>query len=136
MIIQKIVIAGAGTMGSSMAQIYAEYFDDVVLYNHRQETLERAKERIESNVATLVETGNLTKEKAGSLLGALSYTTSMECFKTCECHEIWTWIPLRLSWTVGSSRFWWSGHLHPHQQLSDERPVRFQRSAGVDAGTF
>ena len=77
MIIQKIVIAGAGTMGSSMAQIYAEYFDDVVLYNHRQETLELAKERIESNVATLVETGNLTKEKAGSLLGALSYTTSM-----------------------------------------------------------
>jgi len=29
----------------------------------------------------------------------------MECFKTCECHEIWTWIPLRLSWSVGSSRF-------------------------------
>ena len=81
MMIQKIVIAGAGTMGSSMAQIYAEYFDAVVLYNHRQETLELAKERIESNVATLVETGNLTKEKAGSLLGALSYTTSMECFK-------------------------------------------------------
>ena len=49
MMIQKIVIAGAGTMGSSMAQIYAEYFDDVVLYNHRQETLELAKERIESN---------------------------------------------------------------------------------------
>lgn len=44
MIIQKIVIAGAGTMGSSMAQIYAECFDDVVLYNHRQETLELAKE--------------------------------------------------------------------------------------------
>ena len=82
--IQKIVIAGAGTMGSSMAQIYAEYFDDVILYNHRQETLELAKERIESNVATLVETGNLTKEKADSLLGALSYTTSMECFKTCD----------------------------------------------------
>ena len=81
MMIQKIVIAGAGTMGSSMAQIYAEYFDAVVLYNHRQETLELAKERIESNVATLVETGNLTKEKADSLLGALSYTTSMECFK-------------------------------------------------------
>ena len=81
---QKIVIAGAGTMGSSMAQIYAEYFDDVVLYNHRQETLDLAKERIESNVATLVETGNLTKEKADRLLGALSYTTSMECFADCD----------------------------------------------------
>lgn len=29
--LKKIVIAGAGTMGSSMAQIYAKYFDDVVL---------------------------------------------------------------------------------------------------------
>ncbi|MFR5733751.1 MAG: 3-hydroxyacyl-CoA dehydrogenase NAD-binding domain-containing protein [Clostridium sp.] len=68
MIIQKIVIAGAGTMGSSSwHMIYAEYFDDVVLYNHRQETLELAKERIESNVATLVEGArqSLTKEKAG-----------------------------------------------------------------------
>ena len=33
--IKKIVIVGAGTMGSSMAQIYAKYFDNVVLYNHR-----------------------------------------------------------------------------------------------------
>ena len=57
-------------------RIYAEYFDDVVLYNHRQETLELAKERIESNVATLVETGNLTKEKADSLLGACLLYTS------------------------------------------------------------
>ena len=44
MIIQKIVIAGAGTMGSSMAQIYAEYFDDVVLYNHRQSDERKGKQ--------------------------------------------------------------------------------------------
>lgn len=33
--IQSIVVAGAGTMGSSMAQIFAKYHDHVVIYNHR-----------------------------------------------------------------------------------------------------
>ena len=48
--IKKIVIVGAGTMGSSMAQIYAKYFDNVVLYNHREETLKKAEENINNNV--------------------------------------------------------------------------------------
>ena len=37
--IQKITIAGAGTMGYSMAQIFAEYGYEVTLWNHRAETL-------------------------------------------------------------------------------------------------
>lgn len=48
--INKIVIAGAGTMGSSMAQIYAKYFDNVTLYNHREESLKKAEVRIKENV--------------------------------------------------------------------------------------
>lgn len=82
--IRKIVIAGAGTMGASMAQIYARYFDNVVLYNHREETLERAKGRIQANVQTLVNTGALTEAEAERLLGALTYTTSMDCFRDCD----------------------------------------------------
>lgn len=82
--LKKIVIAGAGTMGASMAQIYAQYYDNVVLYNHRQETLDKAQARIQSNVATLVETGTMTAEAAERLLGSLSYTTSMDCFRECD----------------------------------------------------
>lgn len=82
--INKLVIAGAGTMGSSMAQIYAEYFDDVVLYNHRQETLDKAKERIEANVKTLVDSKEIDKEKANKILSSLTYTTNTECFKTAD----------------------------------------------------
>ena len=44
--IQKIGIAGSGTMGSSMAKIFALNGFDVVLYNHRQPSLDLAKERI------------------------------------------------------------------------------------------
>lgn len=82
--IKKIVIVGAGTMGSSMAQIYAKYFDNVVLYNHREATLKKAEENINNNVKTLVATNNMTQKEADKLLGALSFTTSMDCFKDCD----------------------------------------------------
>lgn len=41
--IKRIGIAGAGTMGYSMADIFASYGFDVTLWNHRKPTLERAK---------------------------------------------------------------------------------------------
>ena len=44
--IRKIVIAGAGTMGYSMADRFASYGYEVVLWNHRQETLDRARDLI------------------------------------------------------------------------------------------
>lgn len=48
--IQKITIAGAGTMGYSMAEIFAREGYDVVLWNHREPTLERAKGKIAEDV--------------------------------------------------------------------------------------
>ena len=41
--INNIVIAGAGIMGSSMAQIYAKYFDNVTLYNHKKRALRKRR---------------------------------------------------------------------------------------------
>lgn len=82
--IQSIVVAGAGTMGSSMAQIFAKYHDRVVIYNHREVTLQKAQRRIEENVQTLVQAGELTPAEAKHLLGALSYTTEWDCFSSCD----------------------------------------------------
>lgn len=82
--IQPIVVAGAGTMGSSMAQIFAKYHDHVVIYNHREVTLQKAQRRIEENVQTLVQAGELTPAEAEHLLSALSYTTEWDCFSSCD----------------------------------------------------
>ena len=82
--IKKIVVAGAGTMGASMAQIFARYGYEVTLYNHRQETLDKAKGKISDNVKTLVETKELTDAEAESLLAALSYTVDLNCFQDCD----------------------------------------------------
>ena len=60
--INNIVIAGAGIMGSSMAQIYAKYFDNVTLYNYREESLKKAEDRIKENVETLVKSSEMDKE--------------------------------------------------------------------------
>lgn len=82
--IQTIVVAGAGTMGSSMAQIFAKYHDHVVIYNHREVTLNKAKERIQENVQNLVQSGEMTQAEAQHLLDALSYTTDWDCFSSCD----------------------------------------------------
>ncbi|MEE3392510.1 MAG: 3-hydroxyacyl-CoA dehydrogenase NAD-binding domain-containing protein [Lachnospiraceae bacterium] len=47
--IRKIAIAGAGTMGYSMADIFAGKGYEVTLWNRREETLERSKGKISDN---------------------------------------------------------------------------------------
>ena len=48
--IRKITIAGAGTMGYSMAEIFARDGYDVILWNHRRPTLEKARSLIDPSV--------------------------------------------------------------------------------------
>lgn len=61
--IHSITIAGAGTMGYSMADIFAQHGYDVTLWNHRQPALDRAKALINPQVAD-----------------SIAYTTSDEAF--------------------------------------------------------
>ncbi len=84
MTIRKIVIAGAGTMGYSMAQVFARYHFDVTLYNHGLPTLQRAKMKIRENTETMVESGALTREDADALYAGLSFTTDTACFSDCD----------------------------------------------------
>ena len=47
--IKKIVIAGAGTMGSSMGQTFAKFGYDVVLYDIFPAALDRKSTRLNSS---------------------------------------------------------------------------------------
>ena len=49
--IKKIGIVGAGTMGTGVAEIFAEFGYTVILYNRSQAGMQRALERIQSKVA-------------------------------------------------------------------------------------
>lgn len=78
--IKKILIAGAGIMGSSMAQAFASYGYDVTIYNHRQITLEKAKNHIMNAQKTLVENGEISENKALETLSLIKYTADESSF--------------------------------------------------------
>lgn len=81
--IKDITIAGAGTMGYSMAQRFAQYGYQVTLWNHRQPTLDAARTHIEQNTQTLADQGDLTDDAREELLSHLVYTTDKDAFASC-----------------------------------------------------
>ena len=65
--IKKIGIVGAGTMGAGVAEIFAQFGYTVILYNRSKAGMQRALERIRSNVASI--------ETETDAAGAKIYTT-------------------------------------------------------------
>lgn len=82
--IQHIVIAGAGTMGASMGQIFARFGYDVTLYDLFPAALEKAKNLIALNQKTEVAEGIVTEAQSAELLGRIAYTAEKDCFKTAD----------------------------------------------------
>ena len=98
---QRIVIAGAGVMGASMAQIYAQHGYGVTIYDVFPEGLVKGKELIAINQETAVTEGKLTAEQSRDLQARISFTGELDCFKdgdyVVECifermdikHDFW-----------------------------------------------
>lgn len=82
--IQHIVVAGAGTMGYSMAQIFARYGYDVCVYDLAEAALENARVRIAQGTNNLIADGKIDREAGDALLARISYTTDKSCFTTCD----------------------------------------------------
>ena len=82
--IKKIVIAGAGTMGYSMAQIFAQFDYQVTIYDLKDEALNLAQRHIKENIQTLVDEHEITQQKAQDTINNLSYTTQKDCFQDCN----------------------------------------------------
>lgn len=81
MIQNKVVLAGAGTMGASLAQVYAQAGWITVLHNRSESGLERAKKLIEINQQTLVNEGLLTAEQSEAVISGIIMTTDKECYR-------------------------------------------------------
>lgn len=82
--IQKVVMAGAGTMGTSMAQIFAAHGYDTVLYNHRETTLQKARRMIELNQEALVLSGELSQAESDAGKARIQLTSDESCFQNCD----------------------------------------------------
>lgn len=83
---KTIGIAGAGTMGASMCQIFAEYGYQVVLYTRSQKTMDKAKELILMNQRTRVACKDATEEEVKETLSNIQYAApgDLTCFKECS----------------------------------------------------
>jgi 3-hydroxybutyryl-CoA dehydrogenase len=76
--IRNILIVGAGTMGHSIAQVYAQNGYHVSLVDMNQQVLENALNKIKSNLTTLVEYGRFNTEKIPKVLNLIHISTNIE----------------------------------------------------------
>ncbi len=82
--IQHVVIAGAGLMGASIAQIFPMHGYTTTLYSCYVEDFQRASEIIDRCQRTLVENGVLTEAASEEIKRKLIYTTDITCFERAD----------------------------------------------------
>jgi 3-hydroxybutyryl-CoA dehydrogenase len=76
--IQNVTIIGAGTMGHSLAQVFAQGGCNVWLNDLKDEILNKAKRLISSNLKTLVDLGMLETNQPAAILDRIQTTTKIE----------------------------------------------------------
>lgn len=74
----KLLVVGAGVMGSGIAQLYACKGFQVALYDKFPQQLDRAKQLIANNMENLIKEGLATQEEAERTKTLISYETELE----------------------------------------------------------
>ncbi|TCL38867.1 3-hydroxybutyryl-CoA dehydrogenase [Anaerospora hongkongensis] len=70
--INKLLVIGAGLMGSGIAQVAASSGIEVVLYDIKQDFVDRGVNAIANNLAKLIEKGKLSEEDKRMIIGRIS----------------------------------------------------------------
>lgn len=82
--VQKIVVIGAGQMGSGIAQVCAIAGYDVKVQDLKQEQLDRGLAIITKNLARQVEKGRMKEEEKEATLNSLAVTLDLDCVKEAD----------------------------------------------------
>jgi 3-hydroxybutyryl-CoA dehydrogenase len=75
--VKKVVIVGAGIMGHSIAQVFAQSGIEVRLVDMKEELLERAVRLIKANLKTLSGSGLVKEEEIPKILARVHPTTDL-----------------------------------------------------------
>ena len=84
MTIQKVMVIGAGQMGSGIAQVCAMAGYDVYMNDLKQEFLDRGLSGITKNLGRSVDKGRMTEDEKAAVLGRLQTTTALEDAKLVD----------------------------------------------------
>jgi len=76
--IQKVLVIGAGQMGSGIAQVCAQAGFDVKLNDREQQFYDRGIQTITKNLSRNVEKGRMTEDEKQSVLNKITMSLSME----------------------------------------------------------
>lgn len=82
--ISNIVIAGAGIMGSSIAQLFAGHGYQVVLYDINDEVLEKSRKLILINQGALAQSGGLSGKNRESIRDNITFSCKKESFERAD----------------------------------------------------
>lgn len=82
--VRQLVIGGAGIMGASIAQIFAKYGYNVVLYDISAKSIENGKKLIAINQETAIVEGEIKPEDSKVLLDRISFSMDPECFSDAD----------------------------------------------------
>ncbi len=76
--VERVVVVGAGTMGSGIAQVFSRAGIGVGLVDVDRKSLDRAMHRIESGLRTLVEHGSVPEREVPGILEQIRPSTDLE----------------------------------------------------------
>lgn len=74
----RIVVCGAGTMGSGIAETTARHGFPTLIYDKAKEFLQKAEQNIEAGLRSQVEKGRLTERGRKDILGRLYFTDQLQ----------------------------------------------------------
>lgn len=80
----KVGIAGAGTMGSGIAQIFARKGHEVVITDIKEEFLEKSKKLVSIFNDNLIEEELMTIEEAKKTVSNITYSTDKKVFQDAD----------------------------------------------------
>ena len=76
--VKKVGVIGAGTMGHGIAQAYAQEGYPVTITDVAKSALTGVKDRIKSNLDTLVLEGLIPEKEIGNIMGRITVVDSLE----------------------------------------------------------
>ena len=82
--IKKIMVIGAGQMGSGIAQVMAQAGIATKLYDIEKAFVDKGMAGIEKNLARSVEKGRLSADEKGTVMGLLSPSLSLSDAADCD----------------------------------------------------
>lgn len=84
MAIQRVMVIGAGQMGSGIAQVAAVAGLSVLLNDIKPEYTEKGMQTIQRSLFKFVEKGKLSKEEMGAALGRITLSTDLTDGSDCD----------------------------------------------------